>query len=147
MDAIKGIGTWLEKVQAKYTSSVTQQAEYLIELTEIKTLVEEEIAKPWSFLLKKKETVVVPEKKMKVLYMPEEERSEINVAGLFEQMKKDGRLKDFLEVCSVSQTALKTLEDGESLIADFRVILDKKKSETLSVRALSKKELKEMNLE
>jgi hypothetical protein len=144
MEARKGIATWLDKLQAAYGKKTKEQAAYYAALTDISEDVKVRMEDPKAALLKAGETIYLEDERRKVAYQPEVSVTEVDIQSLYEGMKKAGRLEDFLSICKVSMSDLTSLEGGNILVEAYRIDNGKTKSASVSVKAMSKQELKEM---
>jgi len=143
MEARKGIATWLDKLAANYGKKITEQAEYYARLTDIAEDVKIRMGGPKDILLKEETTVYLPEERRKVAFQQEVDVTEIDVPKLFALLNSVERIDDFLSVCSVSQTALEKIQDGAELVERFRINTGKTRAASISVKDMTKTELKE----
>ena len=145
MDARKGIATWLDKLEAAYPGKkVEEKAALFAALTDISDDVKVRMEEPKATLLKAGETVYLLEERRKVAYQPEMLVTELDVPALFEGMKKAGMLQQFVELAKISMTDLEKIPGGAALVEAYRIDTGKARSATVSVKPMSKTELKEM---
>lgn len=122
-------------------TNVRDVAELYKELHELGKLVEEKMNKLQPILVDNKVHEVFTEEEKKVQWQQGSEITKLNNKIVFENMDVDS----FLEVCSVSESALKKSLNinGEALIAKAKIKTGKFKSDSIRVTKMTKKELEE----
>ena len=79
---------------------------------------------------------------LKVVYQEGAKMTKIKVKELFESLEAEGREEEFFQIATVTETALKTIKNGEMLIAENKVVLEEKKAPSIRVATLSKDDRK-----
>lgn len=94
---------------------------------------------------KLKENVYIPDLQMKIAYSAPQDKKDVKAPMLYDFMKERKLTHIFVENCSVTlkglETALKNIPDVNPDI--FLTVIPKYKSESFSVKAMTKTELKE----
>jgi hypothetical protein len=137
------VKNFIEKQKEVDLSNIHEVADNYRHLHEIQDLIKKEMGKLKNVLVENKAEEYFPEEEMKVLFQEGKPRYELDNGVVVEELGVDG----FTKVASVSETSIKKLYDEQ--IANKVIGLAKrnigKTSDTISVRKMTKQELKEMN--
>jgi hypothetical protein len=126
------------------SKSLHKKAKYYVVLKSIKDTIEYEMEKYKIDLLNEKVEEYFIDEDLKVVYQEGVKQTAIDQIGLYNAMEEDGRVKDFLSVCSVSESNLKKMEDGEELITTFKYDLGTTKAPSIKILILSKDDKKRL---
>lgn len=133
---------FIEKQKEVDLSDIHEVAANYKHLYEIQDLIKKEMGKLKEVLLENQAEEYFPEDEMKVLFQEGKPRYELDNGVIVEELGIDG----FTKVASVSETSIKKMFDEQ--VANKVIGMAKrnigKTSDTISVRKMTKTELKEM---
>lgn len=134
---------FIEKQKEVDLSDIHEVAANYKHLYEIQDLIKKEMGKLKEVLLENQAEEYFPEDEMKVLFQEGKPRYELDNGVIVEELGIDG----FTKVASVSETSIKKMFDEQ--VANKVIGMAKrnigKTSDTISVRKMTKTELKEMS--
>ena len=136
LNGLKGSVNW---------SNTESVAKYHRKLNEISSVIEERMAESKKILLERKETIIIPEFKEKVVYQEGRDRSSINASKAGSYFVREKREEDLYSVISITEKALKNLPDGDFIVAKFKEISGTT-APSIRVSKMTKKELKEFQI-
>lgn len=122
---------------------VSEVADRFAEISEAIALMEKELAPLKAKLIAAGQTILLPEREKKVLFLEGAEMSAISVAGVYNDLFEQQRLEDFMAVASISEASLKKIDGGEVLAAKYKTKTGQKKADTVSLRDMTKAEVLE----
>jgi hypothetical protein len=131
--------------EAEYMKSVSKKARFYAALDFLKKKIEAEMDLFKKDLIQEKVEEYFVDDNIKVVYSEGASKSFIDSTSLYEHLKSEKRVSDFVEVATVSEKSLREkLPDGESLVAEFKVVTKEKNAPSVSVKALSKEDKKRL---
>lgn len=124
-------------------SNVRLAARAFMEIKELSSSIEKAVELAKSFLLDNEVDEIFMEEGKKVFVAPGNVQTAIDVKGLGSQMFLENRFDQFLSIVKTTQADLKTLDDGEQLIAKYKSETGRAKS-TVKSSKLSKDDYKKL---
>jgi hypothetical protein len=124
----------------KITKDVHEAADLYRILSNLSAAINEKQKELEPLLLENEVYELFPEDQQKVVYAAGKDRTEINKKRLHNFLMKNDREKDFFNITSVSEAAVKKLKDGKELVAKFKQIVGKT-SDGIHVKPMTKEEI------
>lgn len=135
------------KEEAVKMKSINKKAYYYAELKLIKDTIELEMEKIKPELVETKvEEYYLGSgiSEIKVIYQEGSKITEIDTSSLYYYMKSEKREEELVSILKITETDLKTIKDGEALIARYKKDTGKTKAPSIKVAALSKEDRKRL---
>lgn len=123
--------------------SVSKRAYYYAMLYKLNKSISAEMETLKKELIMENCIELFPEDDLKVFIKSGGASSEVDKFALFEELKKQKRIMDYVSISTVSQKLVKTLSDGDLLVAKFKVETGERAS-SLIVSALTEDDRKKI---
>jgi hypothetical protein len=134
----------LFKMEMSKVKSISKKARYYAMLKNVKDLIEKEMENYKVQLINENVEEFFKDEDLKVVLREGNSKSYINKNGLYIDFVEKRRINDFLQSCTVTETALKELPDGEELIKKHKVETGEKNKPSVLVSTLSKEDRKKL---